>query len=73
MSGASDPANDDWVKIYALQQRASEEMEKRKVVKRKSAQRTVRAHLDSQMSVTEQRSQTVFLCCGKRNAQHHIL
>jgi len=53
---ASDPANDDWVKIYELQKRANEEMEARKIVKRKAAQKTVRAHLDSQMSVTEQRS-----------------
>ena len=32
---ASDPANDDWVKIYELQKRANEEMEARKIVKRK--------------------------------------
>ena len=53
---ASDPSTDDWVKIYELQKRANEEMEKRKVVKRKQAQQTVRTHLDSQMQVSEQRS-----------------
>jgi hypothetical protein len=53
---ASDPSKDDWVKIYELQKRANEEMEARKVVKRKQAQRTVRTHLDSQMQVSEQRS-----------------
>ena len=53
---ASDPSQDDWVKIYELQKRANEEMEKRKVVKRKNAQKVMRAHLDEQTKVTEQRS-----------------
>lgn len=53
---ASDPSKDDWVKIYELQKRANEEMEKRKIIKRKQAQQTVRTHLDSQMQVAEQRS-----------------
>jgi|EP01049_Picozoa_sp_SAG25_P011179 colicin import membrane protein len=52
---ASDPAQDDWVRIYNMQQKAAEEIEKGKVVRKKQAQVTMRQHLNQQMKVHEAR------------------
>jgi colicin import membrane protein len=54
-SMASDPAQDDWVRIYNMQQKAAEEIEKGKVVRKKQAQVTMRQHLNQQMKVHEAR------------------
>ena len=52
---AGDPSKDDWVRTYNTQQKAAEEMEKIKVVRKKEAQKTMRKHLDEQMKVHERR------------------